>query len=112
METMHIFEDGTEPMMTAGALDGDQLPLTTMTFHDNDNGFNHKVGRTDDDESTTNDPTATTAMATPAEQRNDTANAMASMGNAVGDATSATSTTMTTSVAPTARLAQFCDQPV
>jgi len=86
-----------------------------MTIDNDDNDFNHEVGRNDsDDESTTTNPTAitaTTAMATPV-GRNDMCNVMATMGNAIDNASSTTSMMNNTSVASTARCVQFHDQPM
>jgi len=99
---MQNFENGTEPVTKAGALEDDQLPVTTMTINDDNNDSNSKAGRNDNDndKSTTND--AMTFMAIPA-GRNDMGNAMAATDNATDNATSATSTMNTTSVAPTVR---------
>jgi len=39
-EMMQIFNDRVEPTVTAGALDGDQLHVTTMTIDNDEDGYN------------------------------------------------------------------------
>jgi len=104
---MWIFAN-SKPMATAGALDDDQLPVTTMTIEDDDNHSNDKVGRNVDDNNRSEHNDTMTAMAIPA-RRSAMGDAMAAM-SAMGNATSADM--ITTSLAPPTKCVQFCDQPV
>jgi len=83
---MQIFANSTKPTEPAGALDEDQLPVTTMTVENDDNDdSNDKVGRNVND-----DDDATAAMAIPA-RRNTTGDGTAATS---ANATSASMTTM------------------